>query len=133
MEFLKAFYALCFSLAELADFEGILDHIGGWGRYQTRLLVLLFPSTLFLSYVAYSPVLILHAPDHWCKPDPSLRANLTNLGELELKDLTVPIDVDGDGGGRSKCMQYDIKMGDVRHYANIAEYRYRKWEGDCSL
>ena len=56
----------------IQDFEDVLRHVGGWGRFQKTMLAVSFPFTLFLSYVAYSPILINFTPEHWCAPDPQL-------------------------------------------------------------
>ncbi len=97
--------------AELRDFEDVLDVVGGWGRYQWRLFCIFFPFTLFLSYVAYSPVLFLYVPDHWCKkpPPPAAAANLSQSDWIEL---AIPVEDEGTGQ-RSKCFQYDLVNEEV--------------------
>ncbi len=37
------------------DFEDILDHVGGWSRYQAILLLTSIPFTMIMSYVVYTP------------------------------------------------------------------------------
>lgn len=80
----------------IKEFEDILNHVGGWSRYQCLLLCFFFPFTLFLSYVAYSPILFLYVPDHWCHIH-----NLTS----ELEPLAYPITSDGK---RSQCQMFDV-------------------------
>ena len=80
----------------IEDFEDILGHVGGWGRYQLILLFLFFPCTMMLAHVTYTPVLILYTPEHHC-----------DVGGLD-PDLAIPIDE--DTGQRSRCMMYDVEV-----------------------
>ena len=96
---------------QIRDFEDVLKHVGGWGRYQLTLLVVSFPFTLFLAYVAYSPILFMYTPEHWCAPDPkwgfgdSVMARNESLREAML-DAYVPRE--DEGGARSRCYMYDL-------------------------
>jgi len=96
-----------FSFYGLRDFEDVLSEVGGWGSYQISLLALLLPVTLFLSYVAYSPVLLLYAPDHWCAPSPYLNTSLSMENVLKL---FIPKEEDGS---RSQCKQFDVRIEKV--------------------
>jgi hypothetical protein len=85
------------------DFDDILDHVDGWGRFQIRLLLVFIPFTFFLAYVGYAPILYLYVPDHWCRvphqqdhPD-----NTTMINAL--------IPLDEITGERSRCLIYDVE------------------------
>ena len=86
----------------IKDFEDVLGHVGGWGRYQLTLLAISMPFTVFLSYVAYSPILFLYVPDHWCAPNPDWEL-------LDNKDDVINwiIPTDPETGERSQCLMYD--------------------------
>ena len=83
------------------EFEDVLNHVGGWGRYQKSQLIIFLPLTVILAYVCYSPILFLYTPDHWCSPDPSL--NFGNLSRLEIKRLTIPRKANGEF---ERCKMY---------------------------
>ena len=59
---------------------------------------------MFLSYVAYSPILFMFTPDHWCSPDPDL-VESKGLTEDQAFEVTV---ARTKAGERSRCFQYDI-------------------------
>ena len=50
----------------ISDFDDVLEHVGGWGRYQMLLLVVSLPFSMLLAYAGYTPVLYLYTPDHVC-------------------------------------------------------------------
>ena len=47
-------------------YSKILDHIGGWGRYQILLLFIALPFSMAMSFVGLTPTLLLYTPDHRC-------------------------------------------------------------------
>jgi hypothetical protein len=48
--------------SEIRDFDDILDHIGGWSRYQLILMFMSLPFAMLLAYSTYTPVLFLYTP-----------------------------------------------------------------------
>jgi hypothetical protein len=48
------------------DFDDILEHVGGWGKYQMVLLLVSLPFAMLLAYGGYTPVLFLYTPVHYC-------------------------------------------------------------------
>ncbi len=84
-------------------------------RYQIRLLLLCMPFTLFLAYAAYSPILFLYVPEHWCRPDPALSNRLLDWTEDQILEITSPKERD-EGSGvvrRSRCQRYDVDFSKV--------------------
>ncbi len=103
--------------------------VGGWGRYQMRLLLFLFMVVFFVTYAIHSPVLVLYVPpgkntvrccccccccccfspplDHRCELDPTL-VDLAAEANLTLNQLLAAAIPDG-----SKCRQYDVDFGKV--------------------
>ena len=69
------------------------------------MLLFSFAIILFMSYVVYSPILVLFTPDHWCAPDPQLAVALDAFSEQDIIKMTVPFDRNGE---RSKCLMYDL-------------------------
>lgn len=87
------------------NFDDMLDHVGGWGKFQIRLLLIFVPFTFFLAYVGYAPILFLYVPDHWCRIPNHYRASLNASDEDGLIDLVIPLDEDDR---KSKCSIYDL-------------------------
>jgi hypothetical protein len=48
----------------ITEFDDILTHVGGWGRYQKVLLLGSFLFTMILAYVQLTSVLFLYTPEH---------------------------------------------------------------------
>ena len=72
------------------DFEALLDHIGGWGKFQIRLTAIFVYFTFFLAYVGYTPILYLYTPDHWCKIPAEIQNKLNISDQKELLNLLIP-------------------------------------------
>ncbi len=73
------------------------------------------PFTLFLAYAAYSPILFLYVPEHWCRPDPALSNRLLDWTEDQILEITSPKERD-EGSGvvrRSRCHRYDVDFSKV--------------------
>ena len=87
------------------DFDEFLEHVGGWGVFQWKLLGVLMFSTFVLSYVGYSPILYLSTPDHWCKIPKNYTEILQISEKIDLIDLMIP--VDESTMEKSKCYMYD--------------------------
>jgi len=94
------------STKQKIDFDELLNHIGGWGKFQITLLVMMIQFTFFLAYVGYSPILYLHVPDHWCNIPQEIqdKVNFTNMDNL--LDVLIPYDEKIEK--RSQCYMYDI-------------------------
>ena len=73
----------------IEDFDDILEHVGGWGRFQYFTTLVFFLFNMFLGYVYYSPILTVFTPPHWCAvPD------LANLTMDQRRELAIPRDED---------------------------------------
>ena len=86
------------------DFDAILDHVGGWGMFQWKLLGVLMFSTFMMSYTLYSPILYMYTPDHWCEI-PQNYSDILNINPTDLLDLMIPIDE--NTLKRSQCFMFD--------------------------
>ena len=87
------------------DFDEFLEHVGGWGVFQWKLLGVLMFSTFVLSYVGYSAILYMYTPDHWCKIPENYTEILQISEKIDLIDLMIPIDE--STMEKSKCYMYD--------------------------
>ena len=92
------------------DFEEVLCHVGGWGRYQIGLLFFFFAFCAFTAYITYAPVLFLYVPDHWCKPHPSFENS--SLSPEAIARLTIPMKEDGM---REQCSMYNVTLDEVQN------------------
>ena len=72
-------------------------------------MVIFLALSFFLSYVCYSPILFLYAPDHWCSIDYLFDPN-SNLTKQEMTDIAVPKEPDG---AKSKCYMYNVTHRDI--------------------
>ncbi len=96
-------------VVEKLDFDDLLGHINGWGKFQIKLLILFIQFTFFLAYVGYSPILYLYTPDHWCNIPQEMQDNInfTNHTNEDLINLLIPFDT--STGKRSQCLIYDVR------------------------
>ena len=97
----------------MKDFDDILKHVGGWGRFQYLLVIIFFPFNIFLGYVYLSPILTLFTPPHWC-----LVPGLMNMTREERKNLAIPQDKDS-AGGFSQCSQYLVDWSQVHNKSDV--------------
>ena len=121
------FCFLCFRDGKKAEkqenigFDEILEHIGGWGLFQWRLLGIFIFNSFMLAYVGYSPILYTYVPDHWCE----IPENVTELfglkSETELIELLIPIDENTNT--RSQCKMFEpqalLENLDIVNKSNI--------------
>ena len=88
------------------DFDEILDHVGGWGIFQWKLLSVLMFSTFVMSYTGYSQILYMYTPDHWCNiPENYSQILQTENNETDIYELMIPIDE--ETMKRSQCFMFD--------------------------
>jgi len=108
---------------EKIDFDELLTHIGGWGKFQIKLLIIFVQFTFFLAYVGYSPILYLYVPDHWCQIPEQFQVNGTT--PEGLIDILIP--KDEKTGQRSQCYMYDIEQVDnlesLKNVSNLPQIK----------
>ncbi|XP_069957558.1 solute carrier family 22 member 13 [Cherax quadricarinatus] len=93
----------------IKDFDGILVHIGGFGRYQMVLFLVNCLVNTFFAFVYYGQMFMTLTPPHWCTPPPHLQK--LNLTEEELKELTIPRDA--STGEFLHCTMYNVDFNEV--------------------
>lgn len=103
---------------EKMDFDDMLGHVGGWGKFQYRLLLISVPFTFFLAYVGYAPILFLYVPDHWCAIPENYKIALNTTDEEALINVLIPIDKDTQK--RDQCHIYDLNQ--IRNVNNTSEW-----------
>ena len=84
----------------------MLVHIGGWGKFQIRLLMVCIPFTFVLAYVGYAPILFLFVPDHWCKIPEDYQSRLGINDTETLIEFLIPIDPKTNQ--RDQCHMFQI-------------------------
>ena len=94
------------------DFDDMLVHIGGWGKFQIRLLMVCIPFTFVLAYVGYAPILFLFVPpDYWCKIPEDYQSRLGSNDTETLIKLLIPLDPKTNQ--RDQCHMYQITSNNV--------------------
>ena len=73
----------------IKDFDDILDHVGGWGRFQYFTTLVFFLFNVFLGYVYLSPIITLYTPPHSCRVPA-----LANTTLADRRRLAIPPDPD---------------------------------------
>jgi len=75
------------ALRDFEEFDDLLDIVGGYGKYQKRLLYGVFcPIFFFLSLNTNSPIFYLAVPDHWCHVD-----NPVSIAPPLWKNFNIPM------------------------------------------
>ena len=73
----------------IEDFDDILEHVGGWGRFQYFTTLVFFLFNMFLGYVYLSPIITLYTPPHSCRVPA-----LANTSLVDRRRLAIPPDPD---------------------------------------
>ena len=73
----------------IEDFDDILEHVGGWGRFQYFTTLVFFLFNVFLGYVYLSPIITLYTPPHSCRVPA-----LANTTLADRRRLAIPPDPD---------------------------------------
>ena len=73
----------------IEDFDDILEHVGGWGRFQYFTTLVFFLFNVFLGYVYLSPIITLYTPPHSCRVPA-----LANTSLADRRRLAIPPDPD---------------------------------------
>jgi len=85
------------------DFDELLDLVGGFGRFQLRLFLLMQPPFVFLAFSYFSQIWLVLEPDHWCR-----RPELERRGwsPEAIRNISAPAD-------RSSCHMFDVDFSTV--------------------
>ncbi|XP_043222110.1 solute carrier family 22 member 3-like [Amphibalanus amphitrite] len=99
------------------DFDEILEEVGGYGRFQWRILVLMQPPFMFLGFTLLSQLWLLLEPDHWCKV-PELEA--LGFSPLDARNISIPTEERAGRQQFSRCQRYDVNFSQI---ADVAGWR----------
>ncbi|CAH1802005.1 unnamed protein product [Owenia fusiformis] len=103
----------------MKTFDGILDEIGGMGRYQILAIFLLALLEIPGAFHNINYVYIGAKQDHFCAPSPELSA--LNLTKDELRNYTIPYEVKDGTREYMKCGQFR------RNYSSIGRNDVQLW------
>ncbi|XP_023230328.1 carcinine transporter-like [Centruroides sculpturatus] len=104
------------------DFDDVLPHIGGYGRYQIFFFsFIVIPSNILSGFGYINFLFVSGIPDHWCFV-PELQ-----FLSLELqKNLSIPTE-EVDGTRRySKCLMFDVNYTQILQYYNNSRRNWPK-------
>jgi len=92
----------------ISDFDDILPHVGSFGPYQIRILLLSLPVNYFLAVVYMGQIYQTLTPDHWCHVP-----ELSHLTLEQRRSLSIPAQLSDGILSYSKCHMYDINYTQV--------------------
>ena len=104
-------------MASTTNFDVIITQLGEFGKYQRRMLLLVFCMSLPASMHAFVQVFLAAYTDHWCALSPDVQNNncstwalptATNCEEAE-KDLYIPRT---KSGSFEQCLKYNVSFND---------------------
>nr|XP_042901435.1 beta-alanine transporter-like [Parasteatoda tepidariorum] len=111
------------------EFEDLLEEVGDFGKYQSRLIILfLIPSAIVLPWFTMNILYLVYIPDHWCHV-PELA--MSNLSVESQRSLIAP-------PGNSSCFRYDINYtelllsGDLNIKNNTPVIPCNSWQYDTT-
>lgn len=87
----------------LGTFDDILPHVGSFGWFQIRLLLISLPVNYFFAVVYMSQIYQTLTPDHWCAVP-----ELSHLDPFVRRNLSIPLESKDSQLVYSKCLMYDI-------------------------
>ena len=100
-----------------SPFDNIIQELGEFGKYQRRMLLLVFCMALPVSMHAFVQVFLAAPSDHWCAfPQDTQRSNCSDWTfpfptattcEDAKKDLLIP---KTDTGSYEQCVRYNISL-----------------------
>lgn len=97
------------------DFDEILEHVGGYGKYQKRTILLMALACIISSSSLYEPVFQSFEPDHWCATPEwnDFNCSKNGLTESECRDYkkyaSIPYTVtESNETVYSRCTKYDV-------------------------
>ena len=74
------------TMTEKTAFDDLLDDLGGMGRFQKRLLYfLLGPVFFIMPFPFLVQLFVVHSPDHWCRPQASIKHDALGLNLQDWK------------------------------------------------
>ncbi|XP_037076546.1 solute carrier family 22 member 3-like [Pollicipes pollicipes] len=89
------------------DFDELLEEVGGFGRFQWRMLALLQPPFLFLGFTLLSQLWLVLEPEHWCRV-PELDA--LGWSAERARNLSIPLEERAGQQQFSRCERYDVNF-----------------------
>ncbi|XP_045031392.1 solute carrier family 22 member 5 isoform X2 [Daphnia magna] len=89
----------------IEDFDDILPHVGSFGPFQKRILLLSLPVNYFLAVVYMAQIYQTLTPEHWCAVP-----ELNNLELSERRNLSIPMETRDGELVYSRCRMFDVNF-----------------------
>jgi len=87
------------------DFDDVIDELGGFGKYQKRLLyILLCPLFLIMPFPLLHQMFVLHVPAHTCVHPEQITAEALGINETVWQGIFLPMGYQGP----SQCSYYNF-------------------------
>ncbi|EFX83170.1 hypothetical protein DAPPUDRAFT_48504 [Daphnia pulex] len=89
----------------IEDFDDILPHVGSFGPFQKRILLLSLPVNYFLAVVYMAQIYQTLTPEHWCSVP-----ELSHLEPAERRNLSIPLETRDGELVYSRCRMFDVNF-----------------------
>lgn len=89
----------------IQDFDDILPHVGSFGPFQIRILLLSLPINYFLAVVYMAQIYQTLTPEHWCSVP-----QLAHLDQDQRRNLSIPKEERDGQLVYSRCKMFDVNF-----------------------
>lgn len=94
----------------MADFNNLIAHIGDFGPFQKRIVILGSLPLILFAFVLVGVVFLGSTPDHWCQsPGSEHLQEVCGWTEAKVSEVTVPRSK--PFGSFSRCERFDVDWG----------------------
>ncbi|XP_014887175.1 solute carrier family 22 member 3-like [Poecilia latipinna] len=91
----------------MANVDKLLEHIGDFGPFQKKMVILGSLPLVFIPFVFVGVVFLGHTPDHWCW-SPGSEQLLQECGWTEVKVREVTVPHGEEAGSFSRCQTFAV-------------------------
>ncbi|XP_046636167.1 solute carrier family 22 member 5-like [Daphnia pulicaria] len=106
----------------IEDFDDILPHIGSFGPFQKRILLLSLPVNYFLAVVYMAQIYQTLTPEHWCSVP-----ELSHLEPSERRNLSIPLETRDGELVYSRCRMFDVNFTQEGATVDVTQGRNLSW------
>ena len=89
----------------IRDFDDILPHVGSFGPFQKRILLLSLPINYFLAVVYMAQIYQTLTPEHWCNVP-----ELAYLDQDQRRNISIPKEERDGQLVFSRCKMFDVNF-----------------------
>lgn len=106
-------------MSDAEDFDDVIEMLGGFGKYQKRLLYLLLgPLFFIMPFPLMHQVLVLSSPPHECIPPAHLNASTLGISKGAWQEIMLPKD---HMAAPSSCNYFDLPQSKLDYITENAD------------